>query len=419
MTGWLAGTFAALRVRHFRILWLGTFASFIAFFMSTVVQSVVAFDLGGTNRAVGIVVFAQGIAMFALGPLGGALADRWPKRAAVAVGQTVITLVFASIALLIASGLVTVWLLALGSLTMGVAFSVVGPARQSYTVDLVPSSKRGNAMALTQVGNSASRVLSPALAGLLLALPVHGATTAYATMAALYALSTLALFLLPRTRRASRERDTHVFADMLEGLRYVRSRPRLRLLVGFFILVIMIGFPYMTVLPGLVEHELGRGAEAISLLFLISAVGGLAVSLLVARYADSRHAGVIYSSMALLFALSLLALAAAPSFALACVAVVLVGVGGGGFQSLNSAVVVNETDPEYLGRVLSLTMLAFAGFGLMGLPIGLIADALGERGALAVMGFTLLVVSIPLSLRLARRAAAPERAVPEPVAAAE
>jgi MFS family permease len=403
--GWLQGTFASLAERDFRILWLGTLASFIAFFMSTVVQSVVAFQLGGTNRAVGIVVFAQGLAMLALGPLGGALADRWPKRAAVGTGQSVITLVFAATALLIASGRITVWLLALGSLAMGLAFSVVGPARQSYAADLVPRTVRGNAMALTQVGNSASRVLAPALAGALLAWEGAGATAAYASMAALYAVSTLALCWLPRTRRALRESHTHVITDLLEGLRYMASRPRLRLLVLTFILVVMVGFPYMTVLPGLVEHQLGRGAEAISLLYLISAVGGLAASVLVARHADSRHATGIYSAMALCFGLSLLALAAAPSFELACLAVVLVGVTGGGFQSLNGAVVVNECDPAYLGRMMSLTMLAFAGFGLMGLPVGLLADALGERGALAVMGVALLAIALPCTLGLARHAA--------------
>ncbi len=80
MLGWLRTTFAAFEIRDFRILWLGTIFSFVAFFMSTVVQHVVAFELTGTNGAVGYVVSAQGVAMALLGPLGGAYADRWPKR---------------------------------------------------------------------------------------------------------------------------------------------------------------------------------------------------------------------------------------------------------------------------------------------------------------------------------------------------
>ena len=63
-------TFAALGVPSFRVMWAGTWASYIPFFMATVVNGVVAFQLAHVNRAVGAVVFAQGLAMAALAPLG-------------------------------------------------------------------------------------------------------------------------------------------------------------------------------------------------------------------------------------------------------------------------------------------------------------------------------------------------------------
>ena len=72
---WLKATFAALEVRDFRGLWFGGLASFVAFFMAMIVQSVVAFNIAGNNKAVGLVVFGQGFAMLALGPIGGAFAD--------------------------------------------------------------------------------------------------------------------------------------------------------------------------------------------------------------------------------------------------------------------------------------------------------------------------------------------------------
>ena len=136
MRDWLASTFAALSIRPFRVLWLGTLFSFVAFFMSTVVNSVVAFELVGTNRAVGYVVFAQGLAMLFLGPLGGALADRWPKRRVVATCQTFAALVFATLGLLVATGSIRILFLAAGSLLVGATFSFLGPARQALTVDL-------------------------------------------------------------------------------------------------------------------------------------------------------------------------------------------------------------------------------------------------------------------------------------------
>ena len=71
-----AGSFDALRIPNFRILFCGTLFSFTAFFMSTVVNSIVAFEITGTNGAVGSAVFGQGLGMFLFGPLGGAYADR-------------------------------------------------------------------------------------------------------------------------------------------------------------------------------------------------------------------------------------------------------------------------------------------------------------------------------------------------------
>ena len=69
---------------------------------------------------------------------------------------------------------------------------------------------------------------------------------------------------------------------------------------------------------------------------------------------------------------------------------------------MNAAVIVKETDPIYIGRVMSLTLLAFAGFGLMALPMGLLADWLGERVALGVMGVGVLTVSGLCGVSLAR-----------------
>ncbi|MEX2205603.1 MAG: MFS transporter [Myxococcota bacterium] len=396
----MAGTFSALRLPEFRILWISAVVSFLAFFMSTVVQSVVAFELTGTNRAVGSVVAAQGLAMLVLGPLGGALADRVRKRRLIAAAQAVTAGVFLLLALALATHTIRVEFLALGSLVMGATFAFIGPARQALTVDLVPAESRGNALALTQVGHSASRVLGPAFAGLFLGWTFAGATGGYLAMATFYVGSAAALLLLPRSVVRAGARDAHILADIAAGLRYVRAHRRLRLMLLFFVSVIMFGYPYVTVIPGLLEHALGRDAHDVGTLFGVSAAGALAASLGVARFADSRHALRIYTGMGVLFGASLVAVALAPSYVPALVAMIGVGAGSGGFQSLNAAVIVRETEPAFFGRVSSLSTLAFAGFGLMGLPIGLLADAIGERVALAAMGVGVCAIALALAARL-------------------
>lgn len=402
MKTWLQQTFAALAERDFRVLWLGTFLAFMAFFMSTVVQSVVAFGLTGNNSAVGFVVFGQGLAMFSLGPLGGALADRLPKRRVIASCQLVTTTVFLALAFLMATHRIQVAFLAAGSFVMGATFAFLGPTRQAFVVELVQPSRRGNAIALSQVANNASRALGPAIAGVLLAWSVTGATGAYLTMGGLYSLAVVTVLQLPSSPVRANAHETRVLQDVAAGLRYVHQHRRLRVLVMLFMGVVMLGMPHITLLPGLVENQLGHPAESISLLFGLSALAALASSLWVARLADSPAAVSIFVAMGVGFGLSLLVLAWVPTFEAAIAAMLLIGATTGAFQTLSGAVVIRETEPFYAGRVMSLVMMAFGGFGLMGLPVGLLGDVLGERVTLSLLGVAVCGVVVVLRLALAR-----------------
>lgn len=405
MDRWFSSTFAALATPSFRVLWFGTIGSFIAFFMAMIVQSVVAFELTGTNTAVGLVVAAQGAGMGGFGPIGGAYADRWPKRRVVVICQLMTAAMLCGVAALLHLERLTIEMLCAAAFVMGTSFAFMGPARQSLAVELVPDEHRGNAMAVSQIANTASRVLGPVVAGFLLAWPASGATGAYLCMAFLYMSSALSMAWIPKSVVRAEASDVSVWSSVFEGFGYVWREPRLRLLVGFFISVILIGFPHVSLLPGLVENEFGIDSQAVSTLFVASAVGALLASVSVARFADAPRALSIYTGMALLFALGLGGLALSPSLLAASLFMVLVGAGNGGFQSLNSAVIARGTAPEYMGRVMSLTLIAFAGFGLMALPFGMLADRIGEPMTLGSMAGCVLVISLVLGRALVRETA--------------
>jgi len=399
---WFSTSFAALATPSFRALWFGTIGSFIAFFMAMIVQSVVAFELTGTNTAVGMVVAAQGAGMGGFGPLGGAYADRWPKRRVVVICQLATSLVLCGVAWLLHVDRLTIEMLCAAALFMGTSFAFMGPARQSLAVELVPAARRGNAMAVSQIANTASRVFGPVVAGLWLEWTAAGATGAYLCMAFLYATSAAAMFWVPKSVVHAGAHDVGVWASMLEGFRYVWNEPRLRLLLTFFVGAILVGFPHVSLLPGLVVNEFGVDSGEVAELFVASAIGALVASVTVARFADSPSALTIYTAMAVVFGLGLVALALSPSMPWALLFMLTIGVGNGGFQSLNSAVIARETAPVYMGRVMSLTLVAFAGFGLMALPFGMLADRVGEPTTLSAMGLAVLVLSLVLGRALAR-----------------
>ena len=86
-SAWSGRTFEALSHRHFRILFAGTLFATTAYMMMFVAMSVVAFDLGGTNTAVGFVGMGTGISMLLGGPIGGAVADRVNRKRMIVLGQ--------------------------------------------------------------------------------------------------------------------------------------------------------------------------------------------------------------------------------------------------------------------------------------------------------------------------------------------
>ena len=406
MGHWFGRTFNALNNRYFRIMWIGSLFSFVAFFMSTVVQAVLAFQLTGSNSAVGFVVFGQGVAQLLLGPFGGAFADRVSKKRLILFCQSLPFVSFTALGVLVATDYIAVPFLVAGSFINGVSFSFLGPARQAYVIELIEERSRGNAIAMNQVALNASRVLGPAVAGGLMAVQFIGVTGAYFTMAGFYAVAIGSMLMIPGTPPHPDARARSVLGDIAEGMRYVASNPRLRTLVLFFVIVMMTGFPYITVLPGFVENQLGRDANVVSLMLSATAVGALIASMAVASFADSPKALLIYSGMGLLFGVSLVLSAVSPGVFIAVGMMLLIGIGSGAFQTLNGAVIIRESEPRYFGRVMSLTMLAFAGFGLMGLPIGILADQVGERVTLAVMGTAVCIVTLFITSILLRMSAA-------------
>jgi MFS family permease len=332
--------------------------------------------------------------MFLSGPLGGAYADRLRKRRVIAICQTVSAVCFGSIGLLYALGSLRIGHLVLNGFFVGCAFGFIGPARQALVVDLVPKSLLGNAMALTTVANTMSRVSGPLVAALFLASPSAGPAAAYGAMSLLYLVSALLLLLLPRSVVRENVDETHVIQDLSAGLRYTWNHIRLRHLLFFFVSVMLIGFPHVTLIPGLLENQLDRSADELTRFAFFSAIGALLASLSVARYADSPHATRLYSWMAIAFGVSLIMLASMPGFTSAVACMILVGASSGGFHALNGAVIARETDPLYMGRVMSLSMLSFAGFSMTALPLGIMADQFGERTVLFAMGIAVFALSI-------------------------
>ncbi|MCC7365918.1 MAG: MFS transporter [Dehalococcoidia bacterium] len=400
---------SALANSQFRLLFLGNIAVMMGFGMMQVAQSALAFDLTGRNSAVGFVAMGMGIPMLLLGPLGGALSDRWSKRTMLAFGQVAVGAVFFGIGIMAAADALTIWLLAGLTLLMGSCFAVLMPARQAWVGDLLQGPALANGVALQQLTMNATRIVGPLAAGGMIAVAAIGVGGTYMVMGTFFAMATGLVLLMAPTRARADRGDTSVLGDLRVGLSYTWRKHDVRLLMLTFAGVVLSAFTYQQLMPGFLENELGQPSNRMGLLFGTTAVGGILFTLLLVRknmMGDPLRL-MYFSGWAL--AVSIVILAVSPNFIFALCAGPLVGAASTGFQMCNQVNLMQRTDPAYFGRVMSLTMTAFGTQMIVGFPAGALADAAGERATLvilAVVSAAVVTVGFAASRSLRRPAGA-------------
>ena len=406
--GWRATTFAALSDDQYRRLWIGGLISFLAVQMEFISRGWLAFRLTGSNAGLGAVYLGFGVPMLLLTPWGGVAADRLPKRAVLMGCQGTLALSSATVAVAEIFGFLTYPLLIGTAVLQGAGFSFLGPARMAFTGELVGRERLGNAVVLQQMSMNGTRVFGPSVAGLLIGIPAFGVGGVYLMTTALMLATLWNTSQLPDGRPPEDREVRSPLSEMADGVRYVGSRKPILVLVLTSLIVVMFAFPYVAFLPTLADRVFDVGSSGYGLMSGVSAVGALAASLLIAGRAGRSGALRIQLVAGLAFGAGVASLGFAPNFAIGLGIILCIGAASSAFQSLNNSLVLDQTDLAFHGRVQSLMMLSFSGFGMMALPLGAIADAVGIRITLFGMGsIAAAAVATSIVLRVIDRRARP------------
>lgn len=398
-------SFASLRIPDYRRLWwAGTF-SFMAVQMQFLLRGILAWDLTERDGAIGLVYLVFGGSMLVATPLGGVAADRLPKRTVLLSSQIALSAGAIGMGLAVVTGVEQFWMLALAGVVQGVAFGFYGPARMAFTTELVGRDQLGNAVTLGLLSMNGTRVIAPSLAGALAGIAFFGIGGAYLIAGAFSFFSFLTVLRLPNVPPNADLPPARPVAEILDGLRYVRQRQHLRRLIVCSCVVIMFGFNYVVFIPALVKDTFDLDNDGwVGLISSAASIGAVVVGVWLAGRADLPGRWKVMVITGSIFAGGVVALAVSPSYWVAIVVVVIIGGGTTGYQSLSNSIALSLTEPSHQGRVQSLLQLSFAGFGIAALPLGLLAEAIGRREAMAVMGSiaTLAIVVYTLSERSAQ-----------------
>ena len=369
-------TFASFRIRNFRLFFMGQGISQIGNWLTLIAQTLLVLDLTGDGVAVGFLAACQFGPVLLLGAWAGLVADRRDKRRLlliVQVGAMAQSFLLAGLAFMDDPPLAGIYAVAaLG----GVCMAFDNPARRAFVVEMVPEDLVHNAVSLNSAMMTSSRVIGPALGGLLITTVGYG--WAFALDGISYIAVLIGLWLMRTEELRPSTPATRGKGQVREGLRYVRRTPVLFVPLVMMLFVGTLAFNFQVTLPLLVTRTFDRSKVAFTVLFSVISLGSLVGALWTARRRSIGVADVIRASLG--FGLALLALAMAPTVAWAFPLGLVLGMTSIGFLTASTAIVQTEAAPEMRGRVLALQAIVFLGSTPIGGPIvGAVAEYVGPR----------------------------------------
>jgi MFS family permease len=392
-------TFAALRHRNFRIFYAGYVVSLTGIWMQRVAQAWLVLDLTGSAFYVGLIEALGTVPVLLFTLYAGAVADRVSKHRMVIATQAGAMVVAVGFAAMVLLHLVTIGAIAVLAALLGIATAFDIPARQSFFVEIVGKEDLASAIALNASAFNATRVVGPAVAGILIGLVGVAACFLFNALSYVAVLAALVAMRLPSFRRSA-VAPRSAWSNIVEGLRYVSTEPRTRVLLLNTAAMSVCGLPALTLLPVLARLELGEGAREYG--WMMSAVGGGALigALAVATFATRMPKGRVVGWAATLFGASVAALGFSGSVLTALVILTALGLAMITTTALTNTLLQTLVPDALRGRVVSVYTFAFVGVAPIGSFLGgAAAEQFGVAATLGVGGLVAMLAAGGLLLR--------------------
>jgi MFS family permease len=389
--------FRALSHRNFRLFWIGAFLSNIGTWMQAVAQGWLVLHLTNSAFWLGLDAFMATAPAVVLTLLGGVFADLIDRRRLLIYTQVVAGCAALVLATLVATGVVNRWMVLGFSLVTGCCMSLASPSYLAMTYDLVGREDLANAIAMNSTQFQLSRVVGPTLAGL--GFSLFGLAGGFYVNGLSFAAVVVALSMVRLSQ--TREPAAHavndrraILRDLIEGLRYVRNRPRVSSLLILAAVNSLFGAPYFTLVPIYARDIFHLGETGLALMMGTAGGGAFFGALFVAYLGDFKRKGWFVLGGSIMFGVCV------TNFSLSkWLPASLIFLFGLGFAIVISVAITNTllqklVIDEMRGRVMSMFILSFMGTMPIGnIVAGAASHRFGTEHTLAIGGVVVTVVA--------------------------
>ena len=400
-------TFDSLRIRDYRLLWLGQLDTSLGQWMDNISRGYLIYHITNSPLQLGLAAAMRGIPLFLFGIIAGALADRSGRKTQLIVAQVTNAVLNLILATLVLTNRVQPWHVYVTAFLAGTVQAFQNPARQTLVSDIAGPRHLINALALNSMALNSSRAVGPAFAGLLIAtIGVHGSYYVQAVMFLLATIWTIQMRIPERSPESARVARESLFQSIKAGFAYVRANGNIRTQLILALGPLTLGMPFINMMPIFARDVLHGGAQLQGFLLSAFGIGSLLGALPVASI-PRRHAHALPAVIgAVVFSISVFffGLSHWVWLSLACAAIS--GIFMTTYQTQDQALLQLSAPRHIRGRVMSFYLMSRATVPIGTLAAGALAHYFGGPAAvqmmsLSALGLVLLVISThPGFLRL-------------------
>ena len=358
-----ASPWRALAHRNFSYFLVGHGLSLCGTWMQSMAQAWLVYRLTGSPLLLGVTEFLSRGPILLLAPLGGVLADRWPRHRIMILAQSLLLVQAAALAALTLSGLVTIWWILGLALAQGLISALEVPVRQTFLTDLVPKKDIPSAIGLNSSIFNSSRIIGPSVAGVVVSVAGEGYCFLINGASFLIVLGGLALIRIEQTRS---EHPAGTVGLLREGLSYAWRTPHVRALLVLASLISIASMPYATLLPVFARDILRIGPDGLGWLMAATGLGALTAALRLARRNRLQGLGASIAMAVAGFGVGLLALAASSIVWVSLAALFAIGFGMVSSLAGCNTLLQSLAPDRMRGRVVSLYTTASLGLTVFG-----------------------------------------------------
>lgn len=387
-------TFRAFKSRNYRLYFIGQSVSLVGTWMQKTAVSWVVYTLTHSTFMLGVTLFASMFPSFLFSLIGGVVSDRYDRYKVMLITQIASLVQALLLALLILFNVYNVWAIIVLSAILGIINAFDVPARQSLVYEMVDDkSDLSNALALNSSMVNLSRIVGPALAGLVLEALGDGTCFLLNALSFIAVIGSLLMMRLPVYIK--KEHKKNVFGELKEGMAYIKRTPSIAFVLVMLALISLMVLPFSTLIPYYAKDVFKGTASTFGVIDSFIGLGAFSGAIFLASLKAGSNLKQILFINTIVFGVGLVLFSHEHNYALALAFVTIAGFGMMSQITVSNTLIQTTVAADMRGRVISYYAMAFFGMQpLGGLLVGAISKWVGTQDTLMGEGVAALLIGL-------------------------